>query len=667
MAPNFYLHITLLQPHRQTVNDLPIRMYGVQNITASNPASHLTPVIDCPDVVRPQTPFRVRVKEEKSKAMTYTLAIVDEGLLDLTNFRTPNPWPTMNEREVLGVRTWDMYDDVIGAYAGKFTQVLSLGGDTALRGTKKENRFRPVVKFLGPFTLNGGTATHKIDLPMYVGSVQVMVVASHAGAYGNAEKSVIVRSPIMLLSTLPRRLSPDESVKLPVNVFAMEQGVKDVRVKVDVTGPVQIDGDALKNLHFPSSGDSLVVFTLKTDASKSGPASVTVTAEGGCFKAHETINIEVVNPNPLKTETFTKMISPGEQADFSWKGRTPEEGESAILEIASFPAIDFTGAFEFVHAYKHLCTEQLSSSAFFLLYARKFLGENDKAEAERLLPGILSHLASRQLPDGGFDYWPGSGYSNSWATSMAGQVLLEAKRQGFQVQQKAIDGWIKFQKQSVRNYKHSEHYNLSDLDHAYRLYTLALAKNADLGAMNRLKETSGISLQARWRLAAAYAMAGKTEPARQLTDDSLISIATPSNGLGETWWSLLRDEAMILDALVEAGNLEKAMELAAKIASAFSSRSASTQELAWTSKSMSALAEAVGTAVTNISFYQEDGIQSIQGGRSIIGQDLDYAAGEVHVLNGSGASLYTNLSVRSRADIHETVQPASNGVKVSIK
>ena len=86
-----------------------------------------------------------------------------------------------------------MYDDVIGAYAGKFTQVLSLGGDMALRGTKKENRFRPVVKFLGPFTLNGGAATHKIDLPMYVGSVRVMVVAGHAGAYGNAEKSSVLR------------------------------------------------------------------------------------------------------------------------------------------------------------------------------------------------------------------------------------------------------------------------------------------------------------------------------------------------------------------------------------------------------------------------------------------------------------------------------------------
>ena len=668
MAPNFYIHITLLQPHRQTVNDLPIRMYGVQNISVSNPASHLTPVIDCPDVICPQTPFSLRIKEEKGKTMTYILAVVDEGLLDLTAFRTPNPWSAMNEREALGVRTWDMYDDVIGAYAGRFTQVLSLGGDMALRGTKKENRFRPVVKFLGPFTLNGGTATHKIDLPMYVGSLRVMVVAGHAGAYGNAEKSTIVRSPLMLLSTLPRRLSPSESVKLPVNVFAMEEGVKDVMVKVEVSGPARIMGEASQKLSFSCPGDSLVAFSLKTDTAKSGQAKVSLTAEGGGFKAHETIYIDVENPNPAKAETFSKMLSPGEQADFSWKGRNPEEGESAVLEIAGFPAIDFTGAFEFVHAYKHLCTEQLSSNAFFLLYARRFLSEADKAEAERLLPDILSRLASRQVPDGGFAYWPGNAYSNHWASSMAGQVLMEAKRQGFQVQQQAIDNWVRFQKQSARNYKHCKRNNLKDLDQAYRLYTLALAKNPDWAAMNRLKETSEISLQARWRLSAAYAVAGKTELGRRLTENSLISISTPSNGLGETWWSSLRDEAMILDAMVETGNVDKALELAVKVAGEFSSRNASTQELAWTAKSMSALAANVGTAVSKVSFYQSDeALQGIREARSVINRTLDFAPGQVHILNNGESRVYTSLTVRTRADINEMVKPASNGVNVSVK
>ena len=362
------------------------------------------------------------------------------------------------------------------------------------------------------------------------------------------------------------------------------------------------------------------------------------------------------------------MLGPNEQEDFSWTGRQPEEGESAQLEIASFPAIDFTGAFEFVKNYKHLCTEQLSSGAFFLLYAREFLDPTDKWNAEQMLPNILSYLASRQMPDGGFAYWPGYSYSNSWATTMAGQVLMEAKRQGFKVQQKAIDNWVKFQKQAVRNYKHSERYNLSDLDQAYRLYTLALAKQADMGAMNRLKETANISLQARWRLAAAYAVAGKAEAARQLIENSVISIATPSNGLGDTWWSQLRDQAMILDALVEIGQMDKAVELARDVAKSFSPRGASTQEVAWVSCSMSALAKAVGTSDAKVSFYQkENAIESIQGGNSIIQKQLDFSAGEVHVNNQANTSIYTHVTLRQRADIHAKVQPNAKGVKVSVE
>ena len=667
MAPNFYVHITLLQPHRQTVNDLPIRMYGVQNLTVNNPASHLTPVIDCPDAVRPQTPFNIRVKEEKGRAMTYTLAIVDEGLLDLTAFRTPDPWPAMNEREALGVRTWDMYDDVIGAYAGKFTSVLSIGGDMAIRGSKKENRFRPVVKFLGPFTLSGGTATHKIDLPMYVGSVRVMVVAGHAGAYGSAEKSVIVRSPLMLLTTLPRRLAPGESVRMPVNVFAMEGGAKDVSVKVEVKGPVQIDGSASQTVHFSENGDKLISFALKTDASGQGPATITVRAESGSFKAHETVHIDVVNPNPPKRESYTRLLAPGEKAGFSWKAYRPGEEESALLEISSFPSIDFSDTFDFVKYYRHLCTEQLSSRAFFLLYARDLLSPEDKAKADEILPGILEQLKTRQRPDGGFSYWPESNYSQPWATSMAGEVLMEARRQGFPVQQRCIDGWVSFQKKSVKDYRHRETYNLSDLDQAYRLYTLALAKAPDFGAMNRLKESSSLCLQARWRLAEAYAVAGKKETASQLTDASSLSIATPSSGLGNTWWSAARDKAMIAESLVETGNVGKALALAGEIAEGFSAKHASTQEIAWVSKAMATLSKVVGNGLADVRFYQrQDEVFEVTGAGALVQRKLDFAIGEAHVENRSNSTVYAHLTVRERVAAGQKVAPAASGVKVSV-
>ncbi|MCB0374408.1 MAG: hypothetical protein KDD04_00660, partial [Sinomicrobium sp.] len=236
-TPNVFIHITLLQPHASTANDLPIRLYGVMPIMVEDPETRLTPQIKMPDVLQPEEIVTVKVSEQHKKAMTYSIAVVDEGLLDLTRFATPDPWTTFYAREALGVKTWDIYDDVIGAYGGRIDQVFAIGGGEELAGAKnkKANRFKPMVVYLGPFSLKQGkTNTHEITIPKYIGSVRTMVVAENpdTGAYGNAEKTTPVRKPLMVLASLPRKLTPGEKVSLPVTVFAMENKVKNVTVTV---------------------------------------------------------------------------------------------------------------------------------------------------------------------------------------------------------------------------------------------------------------------------------------------------------------------------------------------------------------------------------------------------------------------------------------------------
>src|SRR5688572_24881349 len=161
--------------------------------------------------------------------MTYTIGIVDERLFEFTRFKAPNAWDSFYTREALGVRTWDIYDDVIGAYGGKVNQVFSIGGDADAGGgkAKKANRFKPVVMYFGPFELDGGSKTHKITLPKYIGSVRTMVVAADAktSAYGMTEKATQVRSPLMILASLPRKISPSEKVTIPVTLFATEKNI----------------------------------------------------------------------------------------------------------------------------------------------------------------------------------------------------------------------------------------------------------------------------------------------------------------------------------------------------------------------------------------------------------------------------------------------------------
>jgi uncharacterized protein YfaS (alpha-2-macroglobulin family) len=247
MSPNVYVSISLIQPHGQTVNDLPIRLYGVIPIMVEDPETRLQPVINMPAEVRPLKEFTINIQEKNRKAMDYTVAIVDEGLLDITNFKTPDPWGSFYAREALGVKSYDMYNYVMGSFGSRIESMFAVGGSNngLDQSKKKAERFMPVVKVLGPFHLDANReASHKVTLPQYVGSVRTMVIAASEGKYGNAEKAVPVREPLMVLATLPRVLSPDETVDLPVTVFAMNESVKKVQVHISSNPNIQIIGRA---------------------------------------------------------------------------------------------------------------------------------------------------------------------------------------------------------------------------------------------------------------------------------------------------------------------------------------------------------------------------------------------------------------------------------------
>ena len=187
-------------------------------------------------------------------------------MLDLTHFPTPDPWTAFHAREALGVHTWDLYNYVLGAYGGRIEQLFSIGGDDALNKGPKAvvNRFTPVVRFLGPFSLRKGERkTHTLSMPNYNGRVRIMVVATNGTAYGDTEKSVLVRKPVMLLGTLPRVIGTEEEMVIPATVFATEEQVGDVQVTIQTSDEMDIVGEKVKQLHFESKEDRTVTFRVK--------------------------------------------------------------------------------------------------------------------------------------------------------------------------------------------------------------------------------------------------------------------------------------------------------------------------------------------------------------------------------------------------------------------
>jgi alpha-2-macroglobulin len=597
MSPNVFVHISLVQPHVNKENDLPIRLYGIQSIKVEDPNTILHPKIDMADELSPEKEVSIRISESNGKKMTYTVAVVDDGLLDLTNFRTPNPWNTFYSKEALGIKTWDMYKYVIGAFSGEMAGLLALGGDEFEKenDASKVNRFKPVVKYFGPFTIEPGQSKeHKFMMPNYIGSVRTMVVAGNAGAYGSAEKTTPVKKPLMVLATLPRVVSPSDLVKLPVTVFAMDKSVKKATVTVETNNMFSLLGAKSKTVTFSEIGDKVVNFDLKV-ANQIGKGNVKVSVKSGSKTAYHSIDIALRIPNPRINDITEAVIEPGE----SWSSDYQQIGikgtNTGMLEVSSIPPLNLESRLGYLIRYPHGCIEQTTSSVFPQLFLSNLLDlkEEQISEIQNNINNGISRLKTFQISNGGMSYWPNNNNGASeWGTNYAGHFLIEARNQGYAVPDGMIKNWLKFQKQRANSWsRYNNSGYSSELLQSYRLYTLALAKKPALGAMNRMKEINNLTVTSRWRLAGAYVLAGKPEVAKSLVKS--IGVNVPKyDAPSYTYGSSRRDEAMILEVLTLLNDFKTGKSIMDNISNGLASRSwYSTQTTAY---SLMAISKFIG-------------------------------------------------------------------------
>ena len=664
-TPNVFIHITLLQPHASTLNDNPIRLYGLVPISVENPETKLQPVVTMPDVLRPEEEIKLTVKETNGKAMTYSIAIVDEGLLDLTRFKTPNPWNTFYAKEALGVKTWDVYDDVIGAFGGKINQVFAIGGDDELAGAKnkKANRFEPMVVHLGPFELKAGKSkSHKIKIPKYVGSVRTMLVAGDVTkeAYGIAEKTTPVRKPLMILASLPRKITPGEKVILPVTVFAMEKKIKKVTLKIKQNKAFTVEGGNSQSLSFSDPDEKMAYFTLNVSNFK-GIGKVVVEASGNGEKASFEIPIDVVNPNPMTSKTEYIVLDANGEQTVSLESFGVKGSNSVDLEFSTLPAMNFNGRMQQLIRYPHGCVEQTTSGAFPQLFLSTIfdVDSNKKKRIQQNVESAIKRLGGFQLSNGGLGYWPGQNKANDWGTTYAGHFLLEAEKRGYVLPIGFKSSWISYQQQKAKQWRSSS--TGSSLAQAYRLYTLALSGNADIASMNRLRETKELSNTAYFKLASAYVQIGQTKVAKDLLLKAKWVFA--NNKYSYTYGSALRNKSMALETVVLLQDQLKAQQLAKEIAGTLSEkRWLSTQETAYSLLSMAKFADMVGGKGVNASVSINGQSDKIKTSKTLVNKNFEIKKGANNVViqNKEANALYVSIVTNGILPVGEEKTIAQN-------
>jgi uncharacterized protein YfaS (alpha-2-macroglobulin family) len=632
MAPNVYVAVTMVQPHAGKTNDRPIRLYGVIPLKVTDPQTRLAPVVTSAAEWAPQSRASVTVSESAGRAMNYTLAVVDEGLLGLTNFKTPNLHGEFYRREALGILTWDLFDEVAGAYGGELDRLLALGGSDGSTGTNPDDnksRFPPVVRFLGPFALKAGEKrAHGIDLPQYVGAVRVMVVAGDGSAYGSAEKSVFVRQALMILPTLPRVIGPDEQFTLPVSVFTSEAAIRTVSLEVQ-TDSRFVAVTPKTTLAFSKPEEKLGFLALRSGAGL-GKGRIRIIATSGKYRAESEVWLEVRTPNVAASRFQRAVLAPGE----TWKGELKSFGlegtQAATLEVSALPPINMDGRLQYLIHYPHGCLEQVTSAVFPQLYLSALvkLEQNQRLQAENNIRAGIARLRSFQHNSGGFAYWPGVWdldreltWRNDWGTTYAGHFMLEAEKLGYTLPGDMKSAWLRYQKSAAQRWNPNEHRAIAEyraslaeasrFAQAYRLYTLALAGAPEMGAMNRLRETPSMSLAEKWLLASAYHLAGKTDVAKGLVDGRVQAFVF-ADANPYTFGSLLRDRAIVLQGLTLLGRSAEADKLLEDVAAQLVSGDwYSTQSVAF---ALVSVAQATGTKpFTGFSFDYVSGLGSGPG------------------------------------------------------
>ena len=652
MAPNVYATVTLIQPYNTAENDAPIRLFGVQRILVEEPATHLHPVIDIAAEVQPEKEISFTVKEQDGRPMSYVVALVDEGLLSLTRFKTPDPWKSFYATEALGVRTWDLYDLVLGAYGARMEKLFAIGGDgegdAAVTPNSKADRFKPVSIFMGPFTVKAkGTDKHTVKLPQYIGNVRAMVIATDGSAMGSAEKSVLVTKPVMVKATLPRVMGTDEEVVLPVTVFANKDGVGTVTVEVKTEGALSLSGSNTATVDLPKAGEALAYFTLKADAA-TGIGKIHTVAKGGGDSSAEDLEIDVRDPNPLTTNSMMQLVEGGKSAKMSFTMAGRPGTNEVTVEASTIPPVDLDYRLGYLTTYPHGCLEQTVSAAFPQLYLGDLvdLESKDINNTAEHVKAALNRLSSFAIPSGGMTTWPGtSSYAgaNVWATIYATHFMIEAQKAGYAVPAALRKSNLSY----MRTVASSASYNLDS--RAYALYVLSLAGSADRGDMNRLREDlAKLPESSRLLLSGAYVLDGKKDVAQKILQDTRTG-AERYNRFSDNYDSEERLQAIAAMVYNAVGNKAAAFQCIEKLSGWLNDRNhfMSTQSTAWSLRAVADYMKSNSVDGLNVNVRTVHSSAALKTTKAIAQGSLDPGVGrslEVEVTNNAKAPAYVVLS-----------------------
>ncbi len=581
--PNAYVTATLVRGVKDLEPGSVARSFGAVPIYVDRTANRLAVAIAAPQEVRPGTKIDIAVKVPggvvgsggaAAGRATVTVAAVDEGILQLIDQKTAQPFDFFYRKLALGVASADTFGLLLPEIKPE-----PAGGGEGAEGlsqhvrTEGIRRAKPVAFWSGPVTADAaGNAHVSFALPEFQGALRIMAVAVRGERFGSAEKLTRVRTPLVLLPTFPRILSFEETLALPVTVRndTGSDGTFEVKLAVSAAGaaagpvaarldtsPASLNPQVVPVL---SGREKTVYFKVKT-AGLAGDVRFDLTAAGNGETTHASEVVAVRPDLPIAAlEDGGAVAAPTLDLPLAKEARFRPETLHRELRIGSVPLVQFSAKLRDLVHYPYGCLEQTVSSVFPLLYMADLAQKLDpelldpkkgKGDPAAFVQAGISRVASMQIYSGAFTLWPGEDHVDPWASVYAAHFLVEARRAGQPVPDFLHDGALRYLAGDV---KAKSEYGSDELERvAYELYVLARAGRADLGTMDYLREKQrkNLSTESRALLAGAYAAVGNPQAIAGLLAN-LGQVEEIERQTGGNWNSAVRNRAVVLLALLDA-------------------------------------------------------------------------------------------------------------------
>lgn len=524
-VPNVYVTATLIKPHKES--EIPLTVaHGFASISVEDQANKLPVSINAAPKSRSKT--RQKIKVKTAPGAKVTLAAVDEGILQITGFKTPDPYGFFYAKKALETRSYDLYPLLLPEIKGTKSSTGGDGFDLSKRVNPLPNkRVKLVSSWSGITDSESGDITFEVDIPQFSGEIRLMAVAYKNNSFGNAESSLTVADPLVISSGIPRFLSPGDTAYISVNLANTTEKTVSTSVKVTATGGLQvINGGYDANIAAAKESRQIIKITAP-NTTGTGKIIVQASAFGESFS--EETDITIRPASSLKKESKTGQIAAGKTMSVAIPGGYYKGSDKSKLMVSRSPVLQFGQHLNYLIQYPYGCSEQIVSQAFPQLYYADLtegLSKNDdgKSFAASNVNETIRLLKMRQTYNGGITLWENSGQENWWATAYAAHFLLEAKQAGFEVDKSLLNQMLEYLSARVKQRSKSEYsYNrngnvrYAPKEAAYSLLVLAIAGKPEVSVMNYYKHTPDeLTPDSRFMLSAAYAIAGDKQKYREM-------------------------------------------------------------------------------------------------------------------------------------------------------